>query len=188
MLEIVLLLFGAVVLGITIHFFVTSRKSLKATTREMGKNTLVKNEWKLKYLNDIELKDKEISTLKQQLQEAEENSNIFSIEAEELRLQNNKFEEIIDKLEKKVEDFERTPPPPPPVQVVQTPSKSDYLDQVLVAQSRLMEQNQKINQMLGSLEIIKEKEEKQRQVLRDNAELSAQINRMRGEIQKKKNR
>lgn len=201
MLEIILLLFGAIILGITIHFFITSRKSLKASAEEMGQNALAKDEWKLKYLNDMELRDGEIITLKQQLQEAEENVNIYSIEAEELRQQNSKFEEIIDKLERKVEMMEEeldkasTPPPPPPppqplpptIVPVEQPSvsKADYLDQLLIAQSRLMDQNQKINQLLGNLDIIREKEEKQRQVLRDNAELSAQINRMKGEMSEK---
>lgn len=198
MLEIILLLFGAIILGITIHFFITSRKSLKASAEDMGKNAIAKDEWKLRYLNDMELREKEITTLQQQLQEAEENVNIFSIEAEELRQQNSKFEEIIDKLERKVEMMEdeldkaSTPPPPPPtplpptiVPVEPIVSKADYLDQLLIAQSRLMDQNQKINQLLGNLDIIREKEEKQRQVLRDNAELSAQINRMKGEMSEK---
>ncbi|MEO5563942.1 MAG: hypothetical protein ABIR18_10920, partial [Chitinophagaceae bacterium] len=100
--EIVLLLFGAIILGITIHFFITSRRSLRATTLEMGKGSLVKNEWKLRYLNDMELRDKEISTLKQQLQEAEENVNIYSIEAEEMRRMNTKLEKEIGGLETEI--------------------------------------------------------------------------------------
>ena len=188
MLEIILLFFVAISLGITIHFFITSRKRLKATTSEMSKNNLVKNEWKLKYLNDMEAKDREVAAIKEQLREAEENANIYSIEAEEMRQQNDKFEDIIAKLEKKVEDMERIAEEiPPPVTFAPVPatSKTDYLDQLLTAQGRLMEQNQKINELLGGLEIIKDKEEKLRQVLRDNAELSAQINRMRVEISEK---
>jgi DNA repair exonuclease SbcCD ATPase subunit len=186
-LDISLLALVAIILGATIHFFITSRRNLKANSEEMRKSNLVKNEWKLKYLNDMELRDKEISVLKQQIQEAEENANIFSIEAEELRLQNDKFEEVIIKLEKKVEEMENTPTPLPPVISIETPiqSKADFLDQVITAQSRLMDQNQKINSLLGDLEVIRDKEEKLRQVVRDNAELSAQLNRMRVEMSEK---
>lgn len=186
-LDISLLALVAIILGATIHFFITSRRNLKANSEEMRKSNLVKNEWKLKYLNDMELRDKEISALKQQIQEAEENANIFSIEAEELRLQNDKFEEVIVKLEKKVEEMENVPTPLPPVISIETPiqSKADFLDQVITAQSRLMDQNQKINSLLGDLEVIRDKEEKLRQVVRDNAELSAQLNRMRVEMSEK---
>lgn len=171
-LEIVLLFFGAVILGITIHFFITSRKGLKAATAEAGETNSSKNEWKWKYLNDMESLDKELALLKQQLQDAEENVNIYSIEAEEMRLQNKRLEKEIESLQKMV--------PPPPLQ--QQPNRTDYLDQLLMAQSSLMEHNQKINELLGNIDFIKEKEEKQRQVLRDNAELSAQITTIRAEL------
>lgn len=188
--DISLLALVAIILGATIHFFITSRKNLKANSDEMRKSNLVKNEWKLKYLNDMELRDKEIAALKQQIQEAEENANIFSIEAEELRNQNDKFEEVIIKLEKRVEDMQNAPAAPtplPPVISIETPiqTKADYLDQIILAQSRLMDQNQKINHLLGDLDVIKEKEEKLRHTLRDNAELSAQINRLRVEMSEK---
>ena len=62
-LEIVLLLFGAIILGITIHFFIASNKSLKATANELKKDGLAQDEWKLRYFNDMELRDKEIASL-----------------------------------------------------------------------------------------------------------------------------
>ena len=57
-LEIVLLLFGAIILGITIHFFIASRKNLRAATDEMEKTTFSLDEWKLRYFNDMEALDK----------------------------------------------------------------------------------------------------------------------------------
>jgi chromosome segregation ATPase len=175
--EVILLLFGAIILGITIHFFITSRRSLKATTREMTKGSLDKNEWKLRYLNDIELRDKEITSLKTQLQEAEENVSIYSIEAEEMRHLNNK-------LETQISNFQKQPQPQPVQHYVHT-EKADYLEQLKLAQTSLVEQNQKINMLLGNIDMIKEKEEKQREILRDNAELSFQINNMRMELSEK---
>ena len=94
------MLFGAIILGITIHFFIASNKSLKATAGELEKNGLAQDEWKLRYFNDMELRDKEISTLKQQILEAEENANIYSIEAEEMHRQNRKLEAEIGNLKK----------------------------------------------------------------------------------------
>ena len=198
--EVILLLFGAVILGITIHFFITSRKSLKATTREMSeKKSFARDEWKMRYLNDMELREKEISTLKQQLLEAEENANIYSIEAEEMRLQNHKLEMEVVRIRKereaekerqeKEKERQKELPQEPVVNLV-TPiynpsDKYDYLEQLRQAQTSLVEQNQKINQLLGNLDVIKEKEEKHREILRDNAELSTQLNHMRAELTEK---
>jgi chromosome segregation ATPase len=187
--EVILLLFGAIILGITIHFFITSRKSLRATTRELqttgpGKNE--KNEWKLRYLNDMELREKEITSLKQQLNESEENVNIYSIEADEMRKQNIQLESEIHRIKKE-------PAPVQPGQPVQQEThvshtridSADYIEQLRQAQTGLLEQNQKINQLLSNIDVIKEKEEMQREILRDNAELSAQINNMKVELSDK---
>lgn len=192
--EVILLLFGAIILGISIHFFITSRKSLRAETRELEKSSSGKsdkNEWKLRYLNDMELREKEISTLKTQLQEAEENVNIYSIEADEMRRMNNKLEAEIQQLEKEIDRLQKEPPPVQqsnliPVVHPQTHMDSaDYLEQLQRAQQGLLEQNQKINQLLGNIDVIKEKEEMHREILRDNAELSAQINNMKVELSEK---
>src|SRR5688572_7983813 len=176
-LETVLLLFGAIILGITIHFFIASNKSLKATTQELQKETQVQDEWKLRYFNDIELRDKEIATVKQKLMEAEENANIYSIEAEEMNRQNRKLEAEIAILQ--------NAPNPPPVEKIKP--GGDYLEQLRNAQNSLMEHNQKIGQLLSNIDMMKEKEEMQREVLRANEELSAQINALRQQLTEKDN-
>ena len=179
-LEIILLLFGAIILGITIHFFIASNKSLKVTADELQKNGLAQDEWKLRYFNDMESRDKEISSLKQQLMEAEENGNIYSTEAEEMNRQNRKLEAELSNLKKAAADE-----PPAAEKVKQQEERGDYLEQLRQAQSSLMEHNQKINQLLGNIDVIKEKEEMQREVLRVNDELSAQINAMRLQLTEK---
>ena len=179
-LEIILLLFGAIILGITIHFFIASNKSLKVTADELQKNGLAQDEWKLRYFNDMESRDKEISSLKQQLMEAEENGNIYSTEAEEMNRQNRKLEAELSNLKKAAADE-----PPAAEKVKQQEERGDYLEQLRQAQSSLMEHNQKINQLLGNIDVIKEKEEMQREVQRVNDELSAQINAMRLQLTEK---
>jgi len=181
-LEIILLLFGAIILGITIHFFIASNKSLKVTADELQKNGLAQDEWKLRYFNDMESRDKEISSLKQQLMESEENGNIYSTEAEEMLRQNRKLETEIAILKKAAADE-----PPAAEKIKLQEERGDYLEQLRHAQSSLMEHNQKINQLLQNIDVIKEKEEMQREVLRVNDELSAQINALRVQLTEKDN-
>jgi len=174
-LETVLLLFGAIILGITIHFFIASNKSLKATTDELKKDSQAQDEWKLRYFNDVELRDKEIASIKQKLLEAEENASIYSIEAEEVNRQKRKLEAEIASLQKAAYA--------PPVEKITT--EGDYLEQLRAAQNSLMEHNQKINLLLGNIDLIKEKEQMQREVLKANEELSDQINAMRQQLTEK---
>ena len=235
-LEIVLLLFGAIVLGITIHFFIASRKNLRAATEEMEKTTFARDEWKLRYFNDMEERDKELTELKLQLQESEENSRIYNMELDEVKrehrllkveLQNARTqtphpdemsEKKIAELEEQVEmlraelsnnhavhnqhhdqqaliadlkkelnsirqelEQERAAKGEVPA------DKPDYLEQLHQAQKSLAEHNQQIHQLLGNIEVIKEKEEKEREILRNNEELFAQLEEMRRTLGDKEN-
>ena len=168
-LEISILLLGAVILGITIHFFISSRKSLKTTSVESQSLGKTLGEWKLKYFNEIESRDKELVELKEKLSEAESNTNIYTIEAEEMRRQNKVLQNEIDSLHNTPHVEEQT----------------DYIEQLRLAQSSLMEHNDKINRLLGQIDVIKEKEEKTREALRDNEELSHQITELRRLISEK---
>jgi chromosome segregation ATPase len=177
-LEITLLFFGAIILGITIHFTIASRRSLRSSMNDKDEVNKSRDEWKLRYFNDIEARDKELASVKEQLTEAEENTNIYSIEAEEMRKENKKLLEEINNTPKYV---------PPPTPVASTPSseKPDYLDQLRMAQSSLMEHNDKINQLLENIDAFKDKEEKQREALRNNEELASQIANLRIKLAEK---
>ena len=74
--EIIVLQLGAIILGVAIHFFLTSRKALKLSGEESGKHQKSLEEWKLKFFNEMEQKDKELSEVKQLLSESEEEKNI----------------------------------------------------------------------------------------------------------------
>ena len=138
--EIIVLMLGAIVLGITIHFFLTSRRTLKdSLSPAKEKNSQNLNEWKLKYFNDVEIKDKELSTLRQQLQESEENREIFSIETEETRKENKRLQAELENLRKST-----------PTQN-NAGDKRDYFEQLKQAQLSLLEHNEKINQLLGNV-------------------------------------
>ncbi len=81
--ELIVLLAGAIILGLTIHFFITSRKNLRIP-KDTNKPDIARNEWKLKYFNDMELKDREITALTNRVNLAEENADTFATELEEV--------------------------------------------------------------------------------------------------------
>ncbi|HUR66337.1 MAG TPA: hypothetical protein VMZ03_08280 [Chitinophagaceae bacterium] len=160
--EIIVLMLGAITVGITIHFFITSRRTLKASSpAAITKVHKDLEDWKLRYFNEIEKRDKELSELKQKLQDAEENSNIYSIEAEETRKENKKLQAELGTIKK-------TDPSSPP-------GKTGYMEQLFQAQNNLKEYNEKINSLLSQIDIVKETEEKQQEMLKNNEELANQV-------------
>lgn len=174
--EIIVLMLGAITLGITIHFFIVSRKSLKDATSDItGKLNKELEVWKLKYFNDTELRDKELDKLRKQLADAEENCNIYSIEAEEMRIVNKKLQTEMESMRKKA----------PLQSAAAQAEKPDYIEQLRLAQSSLLEHNEKINQLLGQIDIVKETEERQQEIIKTNEELSSQIDDLRFRLSQK---
>jgi chromosome segregation ATPase len=170
-LEISLLCFGAIILGITIHFTITSRRSLRSSMTEKDETTKIRDEWKLRYFNDVELKDKELANLREQLAEAEENLSIYSIEAEEMRKENKKLMAEMSNA---------------PKTVLAPPSeKPDYFEQLRSAQQSLRDHNEKINQLLDNIDVVKETEERNREVVKSNEDLSLQITELRLKLAEK---
>src|SRR5690349_6961438 len=99
LIEIIVLMLGAITLGITIHFFIVSRRSLKASSPITNiKITRELDDWKRRYLNDIEEKDKIITDLRKNLADVEENMHIATIEADEMRSKNKKLQSELNLL------------------------------------------------------------------------------------------
>jgi hypothetical protein len=169
-LEIILLFFGAIILGITIHFTITSRRNLRSDMHDKDEVNKQRDEWKLRYFNDIEIKDKEMASLKEQLSDAEENSNIYSIEAEEMRKENKKLLDEMNNMPKIVHTAQPEKP-----EKSERSEKPDYLEQLRIAQISLKEHNEKINLLIGNVDAFKETEERHREMLKNNEELSLQI-------------
>lgn len=178
--DFVLLVVAAIILGIVIDLLIGGIVNRKSKAKHES-NITEYEELTAKFAQDTESRNQEIVSLKDQLQDAEQKAIMQSQQAQDLRQHNIEIEATIEQLEKKLKDAEteekETTPPLAPVMGIS--GKTDYFDQLIFAQSRLMEQNEKINQALNSLELLKEREEKQRQVMRDNAELAAQINVMK---------
>lgn len=173
--EIVVLMLGAIILGVTIHFFIASRRSLKESSPAVLKQFQKEaDDWKLRYFNEIELRDKELEIMRKKLEEAEENSHIHSIEAEENRIRNKKLQAELEELKKN------------PVMVT-TPStgKTGIMEQLLQAQGSLKTYNDRISELLGQIDIAREAEERQQDILRLNEELSIQIEELRYKLSQK---
>lgn len=170
--EIIFLFLSAIVVGVVIHFFITSRRNLKNEMKEVKRNGSKSgmNEWKLKYLNDIEVKDRDLEDVKQKFLESDETNKIYLMEIEELRRQNKKFAIEIN-----------TPRPVKPA----VEGKTDYFEQLKQAQVSLLEHNQKISQLLEQVDVIKESEEKNVEIQRSNEELNNQIRELRNMLGEK---
>jgi len=161
--ELIVLFFCAVTLGVVIHFFITSRKNLRGSPFDTEKMKRTIDEWKLKYFNDIELKDKESSELRSRLSQAEENTRIYKMEREELLRQQKR-------LQSEPDSIQRTEP---------VENKSNYLEQLRLAQSSLLEHNEKINQLLENIEVVRENEEKQKLMEEENEELMGEVRELK---------
>jgi len=99
--EVIILMLGAITLGITIHFFLISRKSLRDVTSDAtGKLHKELEVWKLKYFNDTELRDKELEDLRYKLSIATDSTDDISIEIEELQVKNKKLQQEVESLRK----------------------------------------------------------------------------------------
>lgn len=172
LLEIIVLMMGAVTLGVTIHFFITGRKSLREAKDELsGKTRQELNEWKSKYFSVAEKRDAEFLVLKQQIAELQENNNILEIEADETKRLSRKLKEDLEKIQSSSK--------------VRTDTEPGYIDQLKKAQSSLLEHNEKINQLLGQIDLVKETEEKQKEILKYNEELNGQIDELKFKLSQK---
>lgn len=99
--EVIILMLGAITLGITIHFFLISRKSLKEVTSDTtGKLHKELEVWKLKYFNETEQRDKELEELRYKLSNATDSTDDISIEIEELQIKNKKLQTEVEALRK----------------------------------------------------------------------------------------
>jgi chromosome segregation ATPase len=156
---------------VVIHLFYSSRRSEKQDFHE-GKKSLSSglDDWKIKYLNEAEIKDKEITDLKNRLLDATDNKRIYEIEIEELKSQVRKLNLDIEQTRS-----EKSLPQ----------TRPDYYEQLRQAQQSLMDHNAKISQLLEQVDVIKETEEKSQEILRSNEELSMQIKDMKYLLEEK---
>ena len=163
--EITILFVSAIVVGFVINLFFTSRKNNKKEETDTKKSVSSGiDEWKIRYLKEAELKDKEINDLRDRLHNVNEDKRIYEIEIEELKSQ-------VRKLNLDLQDSKSEKPV--------AHGRPDYYEQLRQAQQSLLDHNAKISQLLEQVDVIKETEEKSQEILRSNEELSMQIKDLR---------
>lgn len=161
--EIIIFLLGALVLGFTVHYFWSARKSIKIDQSSIAaQDGISENDnWKLKYYNDMDMQEKALEQLRERLAEAQENEQILSIELEELQKQGkNVAAKPLDELKQPI-------------------SADDYLSQLKSAQENLFQHNQHINRLLGQIQLLKESERKLMELQKANGQLHEQIAELR---------
>ncbi len=157
--ELAVLFFCAVILGIVIHFFITSRRNLRSSSPETEKSKQAIDEWKLKYFNEIEKKEKDNGEIQSLLMEAQESNQIYKEQIEELRRQQKRTQAEVESTQK-ASMIEHRP---------------NYIEQLRIAQASLLEHNEKINRLLENIDMARENEEKQKLMEEENEELINQI-------------
>ena len=160
--EIIILFASAIIVGVVIYFFISSRRNRYKEEEEEPKKavSITIDESRIRLQNEVELKNKEIEDLRNRLFDAEENNKIYLIEIEETKLEL-----------KRLKSAAQQPQP----EKLPASSRTDYFEQLLKAQQSLLEHNEKINQLLVQVDVIKETEEKSEEIRRSNEELNRQI-------------
>ncbi len=162
LLEIIVLMAGAITLGITIHFFIVSRRNLNDYSLTPDRNVKTLEEWKLRYFNDVEKKDQEIAMLRKELEHLNDQQRLTKEETEELKFKLRKAEQ-----------------PAHHIQHTTTDAKADYLEQLRSTQRGLLEQNQRIAELLEQIDLVRENEGLKGNLRQENEELTLIVEDMR---------
>jgi DNA repair exonuclease SbcCD ATPase subunit len=168
--EIIIFLLGALILGFTIHYFWTSRHTMRIQKPVPDEGIQENDNWKLKYYNDMEIQEKTLQQLRDRLSESEENEKIYQLETEELR-------EELALLDDK---YTRTAAQVKPVTVT-----DDYLQQLKVAQDNLFQYNQHINKLLHQIQMLKESEKKYQDLQQQHNVLNDQLSTLHSQLAEK---
>ena len=168
--EIIIFLLGALILGIAIHYFWTSRNSIRIQKPVPDEGINDNDNWKLKYYTDMEIQEKTLQQLRDRLSESEENEKIFSLENEELREEHELLKEKFSRAEAQVKPLTVT---------------EDYLTQLKQAQENLFQYNQHINKLLQQMQILKESEKKYQDLKQQHYLLNEQLSSLHKQLAEK---
>jgi Chromosome segregation ATPases len=164
--EIVIFLLGAVVLGFFTHFFISSRSTIipppSMEPPVLAESAIVDGEdWQSKYYELLE----QHAQLKNDLEEAKSNAELFEMEIEELR--------------KEIEKYERPEEPAYPAIEEQV---EDYMSKLKAAQDALKEHNREIASLLEQIEQLKRSEQKTIDTIKANELLQARVNELQQQL------
>jgi len=169
--EIIITLFGALVLGFSLHYFWSAKKSMKIDQLDQPDGISENDNWKLKYYNDMDMQEKALEQLRERLTESKENEQILSIELEELQ--------------KEMKNTQSKPSLEPAT--TRNPASEDYFHQLKSAQENLSQHNQHINRLLEQIQLLKESERKFMELQHVNDQLNGQVSELRKSVTEKDN-
>lgn len=182
-LQLLILLLAAVAIGAALYFFISGRTQKKSINKKLDTEKKRVEEWKRRYRNDMDLRDKEISDLKK-----DQHNNQPNEALQRLLQENTNLKEEISILQELLDEGQATTEPETeetettfveePVQLQYTApvtTSPDYLSQLQAAQNGLVEQNSKIASLLENIETIKQQETQQQQILKDKEHLTHRV-------------
>ncbi len=175
--EIIIFLLGALILGFTIHYFWTSRNSIRIQKPVPDEGISDNDNWKLKYYTDMEVQEKTMQQLRDRLSESEENEKIYLLENEELKEQLELMKEKQSRSEMHIARAEAQIKPPTLTE--------DYLQQLKSAQENLFQYNQHINKLLQQIQMLKESEKKYQDLQQQHSVLNDQLNSLHRQLAEK---
>lgn len=177
-LQLTILLFGAVAIGAVLYFFISGRMQQKAVNTKLEAERKRVEEWKKRYRNDMDLRDKELSDLKKEQLSIENNETVIKLQKE-----NENLKEEVDILQQLLDDNQPSTTEEVyeleeqevAVQHMQLTQEDNYLQQLQAAQSGLAEQNNKITSLLENIETIKQQENRQQVIIKEKETLNHRI-------------
>jgi hypothetical protein len=180
--EIIVFLIVALILGFCIHFFWSSKKSIRIDDGNSGEGINENDNWKLKYYNDMDMQERAQQQLRERLAEARENEQILNIEVDELRHEVNSAKHKITLAQAEHKNSSEQS-----AEVTSTSETSDYLSQLKSAQENFTEHNKNIIRLVEQIDLLKEFEKKYQDTLKTNAQLNDQLTDLRKLISDKEN-
>ncbi len=170
--EILIFQVGAIILGFSIHFFWTNKSSPPPSAGERpvlaGSSLNPGNEWRLKYFEVVESRQKAEQQLRAELENIRDNESFLIIELEETKKEIDRLQELVKP-------------------VPEVPEAASYLSQLHVAHDQLQAHNQDIGKLLNQIDLLKEAEKKQQATQEANDELNITIHDLRKTLFEKEN-
>jgi chromosome segregation ATPase len=172
--EILIFQIGAIILGFSIHFFWTSSRTPPPSNAERpvlaGSSLNPANEWRLKYVEESEARQKFEKQMRRDLEMSRDNENLLVIELEEAKKEIDRLQELVK-----------------PPDEAEEPQADSYLDKLHVAHNHLHEHNQHMARLLAQIELLKEAERRHLNTQKVNEELHNTIHDLRKNLYEREN-
>ena len=174
---------GALILGFTIHFFWSSKKSLDITEPSQPTSINENDNWKLKYYNDMDMQERSLQQIRERYSQSQETEQILTIELEESRKELEDVRHELDVVRAQLEEVEAKLAPAADAleaeavhhEEPQHDLAHNYLFQLRMAQEKMVEHNNNIQRLLEQTHLVEETEKIKLDLIRENETLHDQL-------------